>query len=486
MPPAPPERGRRRVPLLRVAVAALSALVLVLTGYGWSVYHSLTGSLATSDVLSGARSADGATDILLVGLDSRTDGHGNPLPQQVLDELNAGSDTGTLNTDTLILVRIPDDPGAQATAISIPRDSYVDIPGYGRHKINSAYARARTDALARLGASGVQGADLTTQADQAGRRELVDTVEQLTGASVDHFAEINLVGFAEITDVLGGVPVCLNAPARDSYSGVDLPAGPQTLQGAQALAFVRQRHGLPRGDLDRIVRQQAFMAGLAHELLSAHTLADPGTLSRLVAAVDRYVVLDQGWDVLGFATQAQGLSGGNIDFRTIPTGSLALRTPSDGEAVQVDPSAVRAFVAGLTAPTTGSDDPAPAAPGLGGTTVDTLNGTTRTGLAAQVEALAVADGATAGSTATTGATRTSSVRAHTAADPAAAVLAGDLGGIPVVADPSVPAHRLVVRLGADYTAPAAPTAPTAHTAPTGAATPPATPPLTAAGVPCVN
>lgn len=479
--------------LVRVSVAVLSVLVLGVTGYAWSVYRSLAGDLATSDVLSRSRSSDGATDILLVGLDSRTDGRGNPLPQQVLNELDAGTDTGTLNTDTLILVRIPDDPAAQATAISIPRDSYVDIPGYGTHKINSAYERARTDALARLSAAGVQGADLTAQADQAGRRELVSTVEQLTGASVDHFAEINLVGFAEITGVLGGVPVCLNAAAHDSYSGVDLPAGPQTLQGAQALAFVRQRHGLPRGDLDRIVRQQAFMAGLAHELLSAHTLADPTKLSRLVAAVDRYVVLDQGWDLQDFAAQAQGLSAGRIGFRTIPTGSLALRTPSDGEAVQVDPAAVRAFVVGLASPSAPDGGVArPAAPpGLAGSTVEVVNGTMRSGLAARVEAMAVADGASPGTTSTIRTTTRSSIRAHTSQDPAAKALAGLLGGIPVAVDPAVPAGRVVVRLGADYAGPTGPTGPTGSSGPaaptaTAPPTPEPAPPLTAAGVPCVD
>jgi len=155
------------------------------------------------------------------------------LPRQVLDELNAGTDTGPLNTDTLVLVRISDDPTTPAT-ISVPHDSYIDIPGYGRHKIKSTYGRARTDALAHLTAAGVRGADLTTQADQASRRVLVSAIEQLTGASIDHYAEINLVGFADITDVVGGVPVCLKAPAHDTYSGADLPAGPQTLKGRPA------------------------------------------------------------------------------------------------------------------------------------------------------------------------------------------------------------------------------------------------------------
>ena len=339
-------RPSRAVGVLRPVAALLSVLVLVVTGYGWSVYRGLTGGMAASGALDHA-SADGATDILLVGLDSRTDAHGNPLPPAVLDQLNAGPDSGELNTDTLVLVRIPDDHSAQATAISIPRDSYVTIPGYGTHKINSAYQRAVTTARQSLSAKGVTGADLTTQADEAGRRELVQTVEQLTGASIDHLAEINLAGFAEITQAVGGVQVCLNAPVHDTFSGANLPAGRQTLEGPQALAFVRQRHGLPRGDLDRIVRQQAFMASLAHHLLSAGTLANPTQLRSLVDAVDRYVVLDAGWDVLGFAASASGLAGGAVSFQTIPTGSLALRTPSDGDAVEVDPARVKAFVAAL-------------------------------------------------------------------------------------------------------------------------------------------
>ena len=192
------------------------------------------------------------------------------------------------------------------------------------------------------------GPALEQQAAQAARRTLVTTVEQLTGVSVDHYAEVNLAGFADITQAVGGVPVCLNAPVRDSYSGADFPAGPQTLQGPAALAFVRQRHGLPRGDLDRVVRQQAFLASLAHEVLSTGTLADPAQVSGLIAAVSRYVVVDSGWDLLAFAAQARGLTAGAISFRTIPTGRPNLPTPDDGVAVQIDPRAVRDFVGTLS------------------------------------------------------------------------------------------------------------------------------------------
>ena len=354
---------------VRVAVTVVSALVLMVTGYGWTAYRELGARLVTSDVLTRDRPSDGVTDILLVGLDSRTDAAGNPLPRELFDALDVGPDQGTLNTDTLILVRIPDEAGLPTTAVSIPRDSYVAIPGFGTHKINSAYARAVAAARARLAAQGVTGPALEQQAAQAARRTLVTTVEQLTGVSVDHYAEVNLAGFADITQAVGGVPVCLNAPVRDSYSGADFPAGPQTLQGPAALAFVRQRHGLPRGDLDRVVRQQAFLASLAHEVLSTGTLADPAQVSGLIAAVSRYVVVDSGWNLLAFAAQARGLTAGAISFRTIPTGRPNLPTPDDGVAVQIDPRAVQDFVATLSegtpvgAPRASAEGSAPPASG---------------------------------------------------------------------------------------------------------------------------
>src|SRR5919107_3299295 len=354
---------------VRVAVAVVSVLMLMVTGYGWTAYRELGARLVTSDVLTRDRPSDRVTDILLVGLDSRTDAAGNPLPRELFDALDVGPDQGTLNTDTLILVRIPDEAGLPTTAVSIPRESYVAIPGFGTHKINSAYARAVAAARARLAAQGVTGPALEQQAAQAARRTLVTTVEQLTGVSVDHYAEVNLAGFADITQAVGGVPVCLNAPVRDSYSGADFAAGPQTLQGPAALAFVRQRHGLPRGDLDRVVRQQAFLASLAHEVLSTGTLADPTQVSGLIAAVSRYVVVDSGWDLLAFAAQARGLTAGAISFRTIPTGRPNLPTPDDGVAVQIDPRAVQDFVATLSegtpvgAPRASAEGSAPPASG---------------------------------------------------------------------------------------------------------------------------
>jgi LCP family protein required for cell wall assembly len=466
---------------MRVLVAVVSALVLLLTGYGWTVYRQLTSNISTSDVLDHARGGDGATDILLVGMDSRTDAKGNPLPQSVLDELDAGPDTGELNTDTLILVRIPDDPSRASTAVSIPRDSYVSIPGYGTHKINSAYARAYTNEHKTLVAQGVTGADLENRAREEGRRELIQTIEELTGSSIDHYAEVNLVGFAQITQTIGGVPVCLNAAVRDSYSGANFQAGPQTLSGAAALAFVRQRHGLLRGDLDRVVRQQAFLAGLAHKVLSAGTLANPSTLSSLIDVVSQYVVLDQGWDLIAFAGQVQGLTGGNISFRTIPTGRTDLPTPSDGVAVAVDPSLVQAFFADLTHPDNG---PAPPPSAASPVIVDVRNATGRTGLAAGVADLIDDNGFAPGEIGNSTRTARSAVHVAAAQKADGERVAQLLGGLPVQVDGEAQAGHVEVVLGSTYAGPTShSTTPTTAAAPTTADAAPA---ITADGTPCVN
>ena len=156
------------------------------------------------------------------------------------------------------------------------------------------------------------------QAVEAGREALIKTVASLTGVTVDHYAEIGLLGFSLITDALGGVNVCLKNAVYEPLSGADFPAGWQKLNGPQALSFVRQRHDLPRGDLDRVVRQQAVMASLAHEVISSKTLSSPSTLNRLEDAVQRSVVLSDGWDVMEFAEQLQKLAAGNVAFATIP------------------------------------------------------------------------------------------------------------------------------------------------------------------------
>jgi LCP family protein required for cell wall assembly len=346
-------RGRRIG--VRVALGVVSALVLGATGYAWSQLSKLDHGLVTANVISPSGQVEDedaipgeplkvAQNVLLVGIDARTDTYGNPLPQNVLDALHAGGgDDGGDTTDTMIVVHIPAG-GAAATAISIPRDSYVDIAGgYGKHKINSAYSRGKNASMSGLRAQGLSGAQLEVAANEAGAKTAIQTIEKFTGLTINHYAAINLAGFDALSQAVGGVEVCLNAPVHDKYSGADFPAGTQTLSGAQALAFVRQRHGLT-SDLDRIARQQAFLSGMAEKVLSAGTFTSVSKLSALVDAVQGSVVLDQGWDVLSFAQQLRGMSSGAIAFATIPVQSLSLATPSDGDAVKVDPAQVQQFV----------------------------------------------------------------------------------------------------------------------------------------------
>jgi LCP family protein required for cell wall assembly len=333
--------GRSAVVAGRTIVAVASIAVIGLSGYAWGLLNQAQSHLTTDNVIvhhtppaaeATVQHQDGQdTNFLLVGIDSRTDVHGNPLPPDVLASLHAGPDDGYLDTDTLIVVHVPGN-GGKASAISIPRDSYVDIAGgYGKHKINSAY---------QIGMNNNGGSRTE------GRKTLIQTVESFTGVTIDHYAEINLYGFDLISQALNGVPVCLNHAVDDSeYSGAVFSAGPQTLTGVQALQFVRQRHGLENGDIDRERRQQAFLASAVHQLLSVGTLTSPGKLNAIIAAVQNSVVLDQDWDLLQFAQQVQGISGGDITFDTIPIVNITYWTPADGDAVEVDPSQVKEFVA---------------------------------------------------------------------------------------------------------------------------------------------
>lgn len=146
----------------------------------------------------------------------------------------------------------------------------------------------------------------------------MQTVRSLVGVPIDHFAEVNLAGFYDLASSLGGVAVCLNHAVHDDYSGANFPAGEQTLNGAQVLAFVRQRHGLDNGDLDRTHRQQAFLVSVAKQMQSAGTFTDLGKLQGLVDVARRDVVLSSGWDIVDFASRVGATAATNVEFQTLP------------------------------------------------------------------------------------------------------------------------------------------------------------------------
>jgi LCP family protein required for cell wall assembly len=482
----------------RVVVALASVLVLAITGYSWNVANSIP----TANVIDpNAQGVTGAQNILLVGLDNRTDAQGNPLPQSLLDELHAGSSSdGGDNTDTIIVIHIPAG-GGKATAFSIPRDSYVQISGgYGMHKINSAYTYAEVAAEKTLEGQGVSGPTLAVQADAAGAKNAIDTIENFTGLTINHFASINLAGFYEISEAIGGVEVCLKAAVNDPYSGAKFPAGVQTIEGAQALAFVRQRHGLPLGDLDRIRRQQAFMASMAKTVLSAGVLTNTTKLNNLIDAVKQSVTIDQGWDIFSFAQQMESMSAGALQFETIPIITETYNTPSDGDAVEVDPQQVQQFISSTIQAQTATPTSTTAAPPASssatntasnaGVTAEVLNGSGKTGLAGDVLSVLTSKGFKSGGTGNT-TSRTSSVVEYGSGGSAGAQqVASALGGLTTESVSSLPAGSVRVLLGTSYTGPTSSTgssgsssssASSSSSTPTGA-----TPPITADGVTCVD
>ena len=440
---------------MRVISMTVALAVVVGTGLAWAQIRAFeSGINHINSIALGAGGDDGAIDILLVGMDSRTDAHGNPLTPEELATLRAGDEDAT-NTDTIILVRIPNN-GKSATAISIPRDAYVEAPGIGKMKINGVYGSVHLETMKELVEE--QGEDpeiAEPEATAAGREELIKTVANLTGVTVDHYAEIGLLGFALIADALGGVDVCLNAPVYEELSGADFPAGWQRLAGPQALSFVRQRHDMPRGDLDRVVRQQAVMASLAHEVISSKTLSSPATLDRLQQAVQRSVVLSDGWDVMDFVDQLQKLAAGNVAFATIPIVEEAgWSDDSMQSVVRVDPTEVKDWVSGLlNDQDEGKTEELAYSPDK--TTVNVVNDTDINGLAAAVSHVLATEGFAPGSVGNNeGAKVTSSqVQAATADDLGAQAVAQDLSGLPVVEDPAIPPGSVRVVLTDDYTGP---------------------------------
>lgn len=248
------------------------------------------------------RPAAGAgTTWLLVGSDSRQ----NLTPEQQA-ELATGGDVGNGRTDTILLVHIPAiGSSTKTTMVSIPRDSYVEIPGYGSDKINAAFSAG--------------GAPLLAQ-----------TVEQATGLRLDHYAEIGFDGFAVMVEAVGGVTVCPGEPISDPLAGIDLPAGCQKLDGRNALGYVRSR-ATPRADLDRMVNQRAFMSALLHRATSPSVLLNPLRWYPMAHAAGGAVSVNEGDHIWDLARLAWSLHG-DVTTTTVPIGEF---TGSDSGSVVV-------------------------------------------------------------------------------------------------------------------------------------------------------
>ncbi|WP_395109095.1 LCP family protein [Actinomadura sp. SCN-SB] len=287
---------KRRWPRVLAAVGVFILLIALGTGgLIWQRQSSYNGNI---DRLPGVMptgkkrpgpNVTGTENWLLVGSDTRaevgTTGEGGGRLWK----------PGAQRSDTLMLLHLPADR-KKAYVISFPRDSWVQIPGYGPQKINAAFSFG-------------------------GPPLLIETVENLTGIRIDHFGAIDFSGFKAMTDALGGVEVTIDRGSYDSANKVRWEAGRQRLDGEQALLFVRQRYGLPNGDFDRIKRQQAFLRALASKAAEGGTITNPLKLDRFLSAMTKSISVDDSVSagkLRSLALSLRGVGPGDVTFLTAP------------------------------------------------------------------------------------------------------------------------------------------------------------------------
>jgi len=281
-----------------VVVAFLALIGLFVAGYGLYYVNSLDNKVKRTDPFSEitggrpAKTVDGALNILILGSDSRDGTAFNPN-----DRSSSKASVGGERADTIMLMHVPASQD-KAYLISIPRDTYVFVPEYkgnGGHKakINAAYAWG--------------GAALTVRA-----------VEGFTGVKIDHVAKIDFNGFQRMTDALGGVTVQVDKTVFDPRSKRTFKQGPNNLDGKAALDYVRQRYNLPRGDFDRVQRQQIFMRGLMLKATDTGTLTNPVRLKSFLDATVDAVTVDKDFSLKDMALQFRKLRADDLAFITTP------------------------------------------------------------------------------------------------------------------------------------------------------------------------
>ena len=323
LPAQPPRGGRRTGPsaaqqrlLTRIAAsrrarqrrfmltacAAASAAVLFIAGTAWGLTSYINDTIGRVNAGTAGTPASGPLNVLLAGVDQRS---GLTRHQQLA--LHVGRAVSS-NSDTMMLIHVSGDR-SRVTVVSLPRDSWVSIPGHGMNKINAAY--------------GLGGPQL-----------VVKTVEANTGLTINDFIQVNFLGFVKVIDALGGVNICLPFAVDDTYSGLHLSQGMHHVSGITALEYARDRHSFATSDLARIQDQQRLLSSMLTEAISSGTLANPVKLDRFLRAALSAIKVDQGLNVSALADQMRGISPGNVRFMTVPLSNYNYQAP-DGQLAVV-------------------------------------------------------------------------------------------------------------------------------------------------------
>ncbi|WP_405582322.1 LCP family protein [Streptomyces sp. NBC_01190] len=336
--PRPAVRPRRRAPIrwsTRIA-GGLALLVITVSGVGHAVVNGMNSAIGRVDAFGGMQGRPGGTKgttFLLVGTDSR-DGI-DPAEKRRYHLGGAPCHC----TDTIMLVHLSEDR-RRASIVSIPRDSYVRLPDQPGRPVHAAATASLITAPTPIGLSaGTHPAKINEAYADGGAKLTVRTVEQLTGVHIDHYLEVDFTSFMKTVDVIGGVQVCTTEPLKDSHSGLDLPAGRTTLDGAQALQYVRSRHLDGSADLGRMQRQQHFLAQVIEKITSGNTLGNPVALSRIAGTALGSVRADQGLrptDLIALAKGMKGLSASSSEFLSVPLGDIDYQVPGIGSTVKWD------------------------------------------------------------------------------------------------------------------------------------------------------
>jgi LCP family protein required for cell wall assembly len=478
-------------------LACLAASVtLVVSGYA----HEVVARVAPigSGIAIANSPSVGAMNILVMGLESRTNYYGQPLSVEQLVETHSGNEesvssgqVGAQDTDTLILIHIFAG-GQKAVGFSIPRDDLVTYPsatylGITEGKVDQAYDFAYNQSLQQTFGSSLSSKKRYLMANQAGQGFEIATVEALTGVHIDHFVEANLIGFYSLAQAFGGIEACVKpAPAqgglpaganlRDTASGWDAlndgynlrKGGAQYLHLAapQALAFVRARDTLPGIDIGRTKRQQAVIDYVVWKLKNEGAFSDLSLLNRLLSTASLYLITDSTFNPFDFVTNMRALTGSHMTFQTLPFAGQVNQMPLNGSKQDVNtidvpyiqqyvknafyaPPAVKKTKAGAKKTTT---TPAPPASTV---TVDVYNGSGANGLAGNVSQAFTALGYKAGTVANASA-QSQPVQAGTqvfygaGTSANAAKIAAEVGGT-AAALTSLPAGQVEVLLGSSVT-----------------------------------
>ncbi|GAA4578981.1 LCP family protein [Planotetraspora phitsanulokensis] len=305
-------RARRSRTNLRSLLisGSLSSVVLLGSGVMWLVPNYAASQIQSVDAGTTDVPAKGAMNILLVGVDKRDD-----LSRRQQIQLHLGREAGE-RSDTMMVVHLSEDH-KKVTVVSLPRDSWTDIPGNGTHKINAAY-------------------------QFGGAKLAVKTVEQATGLRINHYVEVNVLGFIDVVESLGGVTVCTPIAIDDPKTRLALQPGTYNLNGVDALAYARTR-ATARADLDRIDRQQQVISALLGKALSGDTLTNPVKLTGLVSSTLKTLTVDKALseDLLGLANQLKDVSTDDVSFATVPLSDVNYKAPTGESAVLWDKPAAR-------------------------------------------------------------------------------------------------------------------------------------------------